>query len=264
MAGKAYLVGAGPGRPDLITVRGLELLRRAEVVIFDRLIARELLHEVRPDAERIFVGKGRDHHVATQAQINALLVDRVRRGKMVVRLKGGDPLIFGQGGEEMEALAAAGLPYEVVPGVSSVNAAAAYAAAPLTRRGIASGFAVLTGSEAPDKPGSHLDWRALAQAPTLVLLMAMKNIDAICQALLEAGRSPDTPALVVSWAGTRQQQLLHTTLAELPTALHQNPLPTPAIFLIGAAAALSKQLAWFDPATDAAGFAGFLSFEGDA
>uniref|UniRef100_A0A7C1JFK3 uroporphyrinogen-III C-methyltransferase n=1 Tax=Caldilinea aerophila TaxID=133453 RepID=A0A7C1JFK3_9CHLR len=263
MTGKAYLVGAGPGRPDLITVRGLELLRCADVVIFDRLIAQELLDEARPDAERIFVGKRCGHHVATQAQINALLVDRVRRGKIVVRLKGGDPLIFGQGGEEMEALAATGLPYEVVPGVSSVNAAAAYAAAPLTRRGVASGFAVLTGSEAPDKPGSRLDWQALAHAPTLVILMAMKNIGSICRALQEAGRSDETPALVVSWAGTCRQQTLRSTLAELPTALQQHPLPTPAIVLIGAAAACSEQLAWFDPERDAAGFAGFLSLEGD-
>ncbi len=263
MTGKAYLVGAGPGRPDLITVRGLELLRRADVILYDRLIAQELLDEARPDAERIFVGKGRDCHVATQAQINALLVDRVRRGKMVVRLKGGDPLIFGQGGEEMEALAAAGLTYEVVPGVSSVNAAAAYAAAPLTKRGVASGFAVLTGSEAPDKPGSQLEWRALAHAPTLVILMAMKNIGSICQALLEAGRCAETPALVVSWAGTRRQQTLCSTLAALPAALQQHPLPTPAIVLIGAAAAFSDQLAWFNPEQNAADFAGFLPLEGD-
>ena len=170
MTGKAYLVGAGPGRADLITVRGLALLRTADVVIYDRLVALELLQEIRPQAERIFVGKqGHRPRTMPQTDINALLVDRVRNGLQVVRLKGGDSFVFGRGGEECLALAAEGLAFEIVPGVSAAVAAPAYAGIPVTHRGLASAFTVVAGYEDPAKDESNVDWALLAGTPTLVV-----------------------------------------------------------------------------------------------
>ncbi len=252
--GKAYLVGAGPGRADLITVRGLELLRRADVVIYDRLIAPALLDAAPRQAERIFAGKGPDRHVLGQTAINALLVEHVRAGRQVVRLKGGDPCVFGHAGEEAQALAEAGLSFEIVPGVSSALAAPAYAGVPVTHRDLATSFAVVTGHHAPGKPDSATDWDALARIPTLVVLMATRQIGPICAALLQAGRDPATPAVVVSWAGTDRQQVLRADLATLPAALADRPLPAPAVVVIGPVAALTDQLAWFLPDGQAAGF----------
>jgi uroporphyrin-III C-methyltransferase len=255
MAGKAYLVGAGPGRADLITVRGLKLLREAEVVLYDRLIPQELLQEVDPEAERIFVGKGPDRHIMPQAEIISLLVARVAAGKQVVRLKGGDPFVFGRGGEEVLALAEAGLPFEIVPGVSSALAAPAYAGIPVTHRGLVTSFAVVTGHEDPTKPQSTTDWNVLAQIPTLILLMAVKHIARICADLIQAGRAYDTPAMAISWATTDFQQVLRATLGTLPEAIASHKLPTPAVIVIGDVAALSDKLAWYTPNGDAQGFA---------
>ncbi|MCG8351770.1 MAG: uroporphyrinogen-III C-methyltransferase, partial [Chloroflexales bacterium] len=167
MKGKAYLVGAGPGRADLITVRGLAVLRQAEVVLYDRLVAPALLDEAPPNAERIFVGKGPERHVMRQEEINNLLIELVGAGQQVVRLKGGDPCVFGHAGEEAGALSAAGLPFEIVPGVSSAIAVPAYAGVPLTQRGMSTAFAVVTGHEAPGQPATMTDWEALARLPTL-------------------------------------------------------------------------------------------------
>lgn len=261
MTGKAYLVGGGPGRADLITVRGLMLLRRADVVLYDHLIAQELLDEVPSHAELIFVGKGRDYHVMKQEQINQVLVEYVRAGKQVVRLKGGDPFVFGHGAEEMLALAQAGLPFEVVPGISSAIAVPAYAGIPMTHRKYSSAFAVVTGSEAPDKPESTTDWAALAHVPTLVVLMGLKRIGAICAALLEAGRAPETPAAAISWGTTDHQQVVRATLATLPDAIATHQLPTPAVMVIGEVAALADDLAWFQPDGKAAGFVSLLDVQ---
>ncbi len=255
MAGKAYLVGSGPGRADLITVRGLNLLRQAEVVLYDRLIPQELLKEVPDEAEVIFVGKGPDRHVMTQEQINQLLVDRVRAGKQVVRLKGGDPFVFGRGGEEVVALAEAGLPFEVVPGVSSALAAPAYAGIPVTHRGLVTSFAVVTGHEDPTKPESATDWTALARIPTLIILMAVKHIADICEKLIQAGRAAETPAAAISWATTDYQCVLRATLSTLPEMIQIQRLPTPAVIVIGEVVTLADQLAWFHPNGDASGFA---------
>ena len=254
MTGKAYLIGAGPGRADLITVRGLRLLRRAEVLLYDRLIPQELLDEVPATAERIFVGKGPDRHVMPQPEIIALLVDRVRAGKRVIRLKGGDPFVFGRGGEEVLALAEAGLPFEVVPGLSSATAVPAYAGIPLTYRGLGTSFAVVAGYEAPEKPASQTDWAALAKIPTLVILMAVKRIGSISEALMVAGRSADTPASIISWGTTDQQRVVQTTLAQLPQTVVGQNIVTPAIIVIGEVAAFSPQLSWFQPDGQAAGF----------
>ncbi len=260
MAGKAYLVGGGPGRADLITVRGLNLLRQAEVVLYDRLIAQELLQEVPPQAELIFVGKGPDKHMMSQEAINRTLVERVKAGKMVVRLKGGDPFVFGRGGEELLALAEAGLPFEVVPGVSSVLAAPAYAGIPVTHRGVVTSFAVVTGHEDPTKPESTTDWAVLARIPTLILLMAVKHIGDICAELRRAGRPADTPAAVISWATTDYQRVLLATLAALPEVIAAHHVATPAVIVIGEVATLANQLAWFQPQGDASGF---TSLSGD-
>jgi uroporphyrin-III C-methyltransferase len=256
MSGKAYLVGAGPGRPDLITVRGLRLLRQADVVLYDHLIARELLDDIRPQAERIFVGKDPERHTVTQEVINELLVDRVRAGLQVVRLKGGDPFIFGRGGEEALALAHAGLPFEIVPGVSSALAVPAYAGIPITHRHVSTAFAVVTGHEAPDKPHSHTDWSALARVPTLVVLMGTRRAAAICTALIEAGRDPQTPAAAISWGTTDGQRVIRAPLAELPGALAAAPLRLPVVIVVGEVAALADELAWFQPDGWASGFVG--------
>jgi uroporphyrin-III C-methyltransferase len=252
--GKAYLIGAGPGRADLITVRGLTLLRRADVVIFDRLIARELLDEIRADAEEVFVGKESGHHTLPQSGINELIVDRVRQGKQVVRLKGGDPFVFGRGGEEAQALHDAGLPFEIVPGISSALAVPAYAGIPVTHRGLSTAFAVVTGHECSGKAASTTDWDALARIPTLVVLMGLGNAECIAENLIGAGLAPTTPAAAISQGTTDEQQVITTTVADLANAIAEAALPSPAILVIGAVAALTEQLAWFAPSGQAAGF----------
>lgn len=251
--GKAFLVGAGPGRADLITVRGLQLLHRADVVIYDRLIAQELLDEIRPGAECIFVGKESGRHTLSQEEINGLLVSRVRLGKQVVRLKGGDPFVFGRGGEEAAALAAAGLPFEIVPGVSSAISVPAFAGIPLTHRGVSNTFAVVTGHAQAGAPDSA-DWEALARMPTLVILMGLERIDAIVERLLAAGRSAETPAAAIGWGTTDRQQVVAAALRDLPGAVAAAALPAPAVIVVGEVAALRDQLAWFGASGDAAGF----------
>lgn len=254
MTGKAYLVGAGPGRADLITLRGLRLLRRAEVVIYDRLIAQELLDEVPPQAERIFAGKDPQHHTLSQEAITRLLVEKVRAGWQVVRLKGGDPFVFGRGGEEALALHEAGLPFEIVPGVSSSTAVPAFAGVPVTHRSLSTAFAVVTGHEARNPQQSSTDWEALARIPTVVVLMGLKRIGTICGRLLEAGRAPDTPAIAICWGTTDQQRQVRATLRTLPAAVAASKLVSPSVVVIGDVAALHDQLDWFRPDGSAAGF----------
>jgi uroporphyrin-III C-methyltransferase len=242
-SGIAYLVGAGPGRRDLITVRGLELLHRAEVVIYDRLIPHELLRESE-NAELIFAGKRRGEHSMTQNEIIRLLVDRVAAGKRVVRLKGGDPMIFAHGGEEALALAEAGLRYEIVPGVSSITAAAAYAGIPLTYRGTAGAFGVISGHAIdPASPA----WRQAAQFPVLVVMMAGANAGQVCDTLVTCGRDPKTPIACVSQATTADQFTIVATLETLPEAIEGDKIATPALLIVGETAALHSSLRWFDP-----------------
>lgn len=245
--GKAYLIGAGPGFADLITVRGLRLLQRAEVVIYDRLIDDALLNEVPIDAERIYVGKGPGFCIASQEEINAMLVDRVRAGKQVVRLKGGDPFVFGRGGEEALALREAGLPFEIVPGVSSALAVPAFAGVPVTHRGIATSFAVVTGHEAHNKSDESLsqtNWEALAAIPTLVILMGLGNLPEIALHLLAAGRASDTPAIAIQRGATVDQKVVPATLATIASEVQAAELTSPAVIVIGEVAALHQQLAW--------------------
>ncbi len=236
-----YLVGAGPGDPGLITVRGAEVLRRADVVVHDRLVAPSLVDLVPDGAERVYVGKAPGAVEMTQDAINDLLVDRGRAARTVVRLKGGDPFVFGRGGEEAEALASAGVPFEVVPGVTSALAAPAYAGVPLTHRGRSTHFTVVTGHEDPTKDGADVDWQALARAGgTLVILMGAGRIAEIARDLQAGGLAPDTPTIAVR-NGTRTDQ--HTTRATLATIAGAG-VEAPAAIVVGDVAALD--LAWFE------------------
>ena len=249
--GSVALVGAGPGDPGLMTVRGLALLRRAEVVVYDRLVDRRLVREA-PRARRIFAGKASGDHALPQDEINALLIRHARRGRRVVRLKGGDPFVFGRGGEEAEALAAAGVPFEVVPGVSSAVAAPAYAGIPLTHRGVASSFAVVTGHECA-KGRDRVDWARIATAvDTLVVLMGVAALPRIARELIAHGRSRETPVALVRWGTTERQIVLTGRLDDIAARARDVLLESPVVIVIGDVVTLAARLAWFTPATPAA------------
>jgi uroporphyrinogen III methyltransferase / synthase len=243
LTGKVYLVGAGPGDPGLMTVRGLELLRRADVLVYDQLVNPALLEEARSTAVRIYVGKKAGCHCIAQEEINEVLIRYGRQGYEVVRLKGGDPFVFGRGGEEAEALADADIPFVVVPGVSSAIAGPAYAGIPLTHRKFASSFAVVTGHEAR-KTQSSVDWKKLATAvDTLVILMGLHNLPAIVAKLTAYGRSPETPVALVRWGTTPEQQTVIGTLADIveKSAL----LKAPVLIVVGDVVNLRDKLDWF-------------------
>lgn len=245
--GKVILIGAGPGDPGLITVKGLEGLRRADVIIYDRLIPESLLARARPGAELIYVGKASSHHTLTQEEINALLVDKAREGKLVARLKGGDPFVFGRGGEEAEVLAEAGIPFEVVPGVSSAVAVPAYAGIPVTHRGLAASFSAITGHEDPTKPSSQIDWGALADAPgTLVFLMGVENLANIVGELLRRGRPSQTPIAVIGQGTTPRQETVAGTLGDILEKLEAKQPAPPAVIVVGEVVSLRDRLRWFD------------------
>ncbi len=247
-AGKAYLVGAGPGDPSLITVRGLEILKKAEVVIYDYLAGIKLLEYAPPDAELIYAGKkGGVHHAHTQEQINQMLVDRVRSGKRVVRLKGGDPFIYGRGGEELEVLSEAGLEFEAVPGVTSASAAATFAGIPITHRDYTSSVAYITGHENPDKDISRIDWSRISTGiGTLVFYMGIKNIASITANLIKHGRDPETPAAVVRWASTPYQRSIVGNLANIADLVREQGIKPPALTIIGEVVSLRYKINWYE------------------
>ncbi len=241
--GKVYLVGAGPGDPGLITVRGLQLLRRADVVVYDRLVDPELLCEARRDAEMIYVGKASDRHTLPQNQINSLLIERASEGKEVVRLKGGDPFVFGRGGEEAIALAGAGIPYQIVPGVTSAISVPAAAGIPVTHRRVSSSFTVVTGHEDTARSETGVDWEAIGCSKgTLVFLMGVANLPTIVKALLENGRAPDTPAAIIERGTTPQQRVVTGTLADIYDKALAAHIEPPAITVVGDVVALREQL----------------------
>lgn len=245
--GKVFLVGAGPGDPGLITQKGLDCLARADVVIYDRLLDERCLEAAPPEAERIYVGKAASEHTLEQAEINRLLVAKAGEGKTVVRLKGGDPFVFGRGGEEAEALARAGIPFEVVPGVSSAVAVPAYAGIPVTHRGLASSFAVVTGHEDPGKPGSSINWEKLATGvDTLVFLMGMQNLPEIVAKLIEHGRSPATSVAVVKDGTRPEQKTVVGTLGDIVRRVTEQGLGPPAVAVVGEVVRLREKLRWFD------------------
>jgi uroporphyrin-III C-methyltransferase len=247
--GTVYLVGAGPGDPGLITVRGRDVLRSAEVVIHDRLVNPALLDEAPADALRIFAGKRCDHHSRPQGEINDLLVHHALQGKRVVRLKGGDPFVFGRGGEEAEACAAAGVPFEVVPGVTSAVAVPAYAGIPVTHRKVASSFAVVTGHEEDGKARSAVRWEQLATAvDTLVILMGVGALPRIVEALVRHGRAPETPVALVRSGTTSSQDVLTGRLDDIVARAAGAHFEPPALIVVGEVVALRERLAWFTSA----------------
>lgn len=251
--GFVSLVGAGPGDPELLTVKGLRRLQHADVVAYDRLANPVLLTECRTDAELIFVGKhGEGPHTSSphpsveQEHINALLIEKARGGKQVVRLKGGDPFIFGRGGEEALELRQAGVPFEIVPGISSAIAAPAYAGIPVTHRHISASVAIVAGHEDPSKGPSSHDWQALSGVDTLVILMGMGRLEAITETLLACGRSAETPAAVVRWGTTSEQQTVTGTLTTIASDVRRAGLKAPATLIIGEVVRLRDELRWFD------------------
>ncbi len=242
--GMVAIVGAGPGDPELITVRGLARLRAAEVVVYDRLVDPRLVAEAPAGAERIFVGKAAGFAALEQRAIERLLVARARAGFRVVRLKGGDPFVFGRGGEEIDALVAAGVPVEVVPGLSSALAVPAAAGIPVTHRGTAAAVAIVTGHESPDKDGGALDWDWLAAAPgTLVVLMGLNKLAEIRDRLLAAGRAADTPAAVIASGTWRDERVVSAPLADLPEAAAAAQVVSPALVVVGDVVAFRERFA---------------------
>ncbi len=243
-----HLVGSGPGDPGLITVKGLECLKKADVIVFDRLAPEALLAYARPDAERVYVGKKPGKPTMPQEEINALLVRLGRSGKSAVRLKGGDPYIFGRGGEEALALAEAGVPFEVVPGITSGAAAPAYAGIPVTHRGLSTSVAFITGHEDPAKDGTDVDWEKLANgAQTLVLYMGVGRLHEISAGLIAAGKSPDTPAACVRWGTRPDQQTVTGTLEDIADRVAEADLKPPAVTVVGNVVSLRDAgLDWFE------------------
>ena len=245
--GKVFLVGAGPGDPGLITVKGLRCLRQAQVVVYDRLVNPRLLEEASPEAERVYVGKWPRRKALSQEEINDILVARARGGKCVVRLKGGDPFVFGRGGEELDALVDAGIPFEVVPGITSAVAAPAYAGIPLTHRKVASSFTVVSGSEDPTKPDSAVDWPTLAAgAGTLVVLMGWESLPDIAAALVKHGRPPSTPVALVQWGTEARQKTVVGTLEDIVARGQEAELSPPVVAIIGEVVRFQERFRWFD------------------
>jgi len=245
--GRVYLVGAGPGDVGLLTLRGAELLRRADVVVYDALVAPAVVALARPETELIYGGKRSKAHTMLQGDLNDLLLTKARKGKTVVRLKGGDPYTFGRGGEEAGQLADAGIPFEVVPGVSSATAAPNYAGIALTHRDYCSSFTVITGHEDPDVSEKDLSWSGLAQLPgTKVIMMGLRKFRQITERLMAEGLAGTTPVALIRWGTTSQQQTLEGTLATIADRVDQTQFGAPAITVIGDVVRLRKQLNWFE------------------
>lgn len=247
MSGIAYLIGAGPGDPGLLTLRGRECIEMADVVIYDYLADESLLQWAKSEAEFIYAGKQAGNHALTQAEINALLVKLVGEGKVVARLKGGDPFVFGRGGEEAIALHEESLAFEVVPGVTSAIAAPAYAGIPVTHRAMATSFAVITGHEDPTKPDSGINWQRIAGgADTLTFVMGLGNLPEITAKLQQYGRAAETPAAVVRWGTKPEQQTVTGTLATIAERVKEAQLKPPGLFIVGDVVALREQLNWYE------------------
>ncbi len=245
MAGKVYLIGAGPGDPGLLTLKGKAAIERADCVVYDFLAARELLRFCRPKAEKVFAGKRGSAPRRSQEEINQLLITKSRAGLVVARLKGGDPFVFGRGGEEAEALAGAGIPFEIIPGVTSGIAAPAYAGIPLTHRELASSVCFVAGQEDPSKAGRLVNWQDVAGASgTLVFFMGTRNLAAIARTLIERGRDKATPVAVIRWGTRPEQQAIVGTLADI--AERAEDLQPPTVIVVGEVVRLRERLRWFE------------------
>lgn len=245
--GKVYIVGAGPGDISLLTVKGLKCLQKAEVVVYDFHLNAQVLNYIRRDAEFIYAGKRGGHHTMTQDEINRTLVDKSKEGKTICRLKGGDPFVFGRGGEEAETLAKEGIEFEIVPGVSSAIAAPAYAGIPLTHRLYSSSLAIVPGYEDENKKESSIDWARLATGVgTIVFLMAVKNIAHVCRQLIDNGRKPETPVAVVRWGTRPDQTTLVGDLKSIPELVRENDIRPPAVMVVGEVVKLREVLKWYE------------------
>lgn len=238
---KVYLVGAGPGDPSLLTLRGRQALERADAVLYDHLAAAALLDFAPPAAERVYVGKKKSDHPHSQEEICRMLIERARRGLTVVRLKGGDPFIFGRGGEEAEALAEAGIPFEVVPGVSTPLGVAAYSGVPLTHRNVTSAVTFVSGHDV-----DSIDWDRVGRAETLVIFMGLTTFERIAAEIVARGRSGDTPAMAVRWATRPDQETLTGTLASLPRLIRERGMKPPATIVVGEVVKLREKLGWYE------------------
>jgi uroporphyrinogen III methyltransferase / synthase len=244
--GKVYIIGAGPGDPGLITLKAIECLREADVVVYDFLVNEELLKYAQEGARFIYAGKKGGDHSLSQDKISALLVHEALAGNVVARLKGGDPFIFGRGGEEAELLAINDVPFEIIPGVTSAIAVPAYAGIPLTHRGLTSTVAFVTGHEDPTKDKSDIDWQALAGIGTLVFLMGVKNLSQIAEALIAHGKAPETPAALIRWGTMPQQEILTEKLSDIAACALVRGFSPPAILVVGKVVELRESLSWFE------------------
>jgi uroporphyrinogen III methyltransferase/synthase len=273
--GKVYIIGAGPGDPRLITLRGAECIREADVIIYDHLVSPEILRHAGEKARRIYAGKQGGDHTLSQDEINRRLVEEAGRGNVVARLKGGDPFIFGRGGEEAEVLREAGIPFEIVPGVTSAVAVPAYAGIPLTHRNHTSTVAFVTGHEDPTKGKSDIDWAALAGIGTLVFLMGVKNLPAIAENLIRCGKDAATPAALIRRGTTPEQETLTGTLGDIALKADERRFAPPAILVVGGVVGLRETMNWFEtkplfgrgvvvtrPEAQAEGFAELLRVQG--
>ena len=248
------LVGAGPGDPELLTLKGYARIQSADVVVYDRLVSAAILELVPPGTSRIFAGKAANHHRMPQDEINDTLVRLARGGRRVVRLKGGDPFIFGRGSEEVGHLAQNGIPFEIVPGITAASGCAAYAGIPLTHRGVSESILFVTG-RLRDGSLAHVDWESVRRgATTLVIYMGLANIERICRELIDSGLPPETPAAVIENGTLPDQRTVHATIASLPDSVRAATMRAPSLFVIGRVVELAPALQWFAPtACDSSG-----------
>lgn len=245
--GKVYIVGAGPGDPELITIKGKRAIEEADIIFYDRLINDELLTYAKQEVELVYCGKTPNYHSMKQETINHLLIKHAIKGKTVTRLKGGDPFVYGRGGEEAEQLASHQIPFEIIPGITAGIAAPAYAGIPVTHRDHGRSFAVLTGHGGIQDS----EWEHLAKGlDTLVIYMGMKNLQNICEKLIKYGKSPNTPAALIHWGTTEDQRSISGTIENLVQKAHDNQFKNPAIIVVGEVVTLEKKINWFRPEPD--------------